>query len=72
MSNKSGAHHSALKINPSLKILLTSGFSQNMERSFNEEDQEVMNISKNMLHKPYNQFELAVAVRNSLDGINVI
>ncbi len=59
--------NSALKLNPSLKVLLTSGFTQNLETNRNGKNKTISQLKQNMLQKPYNQFELAVAVRNSLD-----
>lgn len=58
---------SALKIHPKLKILLASGYSQNLTNKIKQDDVEISLLAQNMLHKPYNHFELAVAVRKSLD-----
>tara|TARA_R110002096_G_scaffold436071_1_gene666882 strand:+ start:65066 stop:68638 length:3573 start_codon:yes stop_codon:yes gene_type:complete len=58
---------SALQIQPTLKILLTTGFSQNLEENIKEEDKILASLAHNMLHKPYNQHELAMAIRKSLD-----
>lgn len=58
---------SAMEIQPSIKVLLTSGFSQNLEENIKEGDDKLTALSKNILNKPYNHQELAVAVRRSLD-----
>ncbi len=58
---------SALEIKPSLKILLTSGYSQNLEKNISKDDEILANLANNMLQKPYNQNELAFAIRKSLD-----
>ena len=58
---------SALEINPSIKILLTSGYSQKLEKEFDEEDEVLSQLAENVLHKPYSQHDLAIAVRKSLD-----
>ncbi|MBL4603899.1 MAG: transporter substrate-binding domain-containing protein [Emcibacteraceae bacterium] len=58
---------SALKIKPSLKILLTSGYTQNLEEN-NNNDEFLTELTLNMLQKPYNQHDLAVAIRRSLDA----
>ena len=58
---------SALKIDPSLKILLTSGFTQNLEDKINAEDEILSSLSKRVLQKPYNKHQLATAVRKVLD-----
>ena len=55
----------ARKIDQSLKILLTSGYSQNVE---NEADGELDLLRQNILKKPYSHRELAIAVRRSLDA----
>ena len=56
-----------LKIDPRYKILLTSGFTkQRGERPI--DDNKYMNeLVNKRLHKPYNQSELALAVRRVLD-----
>ena len=58
---------SALKLQPNLRILLTSGFTQDLEQKINKNDAFLGALSQNMLHKPYNQHELANAIRQSLD-----
>jgi PAS domain S-box-containing protein len=58
---------SALKIHPKLKILFTSGNSQNLENKIKDDDAEISRLALNMLHKPYNHYELAIAIRKSLD-----
>lgn len=57
----------ALRMQPKLKILLTTGYSQNREENINGDDETLSSIAHNMLQKPYNQSELALAVRMSLD-----
>lgn len=59
---------SALKLQPTLRVLLTSGFTQNLEETINDNDAFLAEVSQNMLQKPYNQHELAVAIRRSLDA----
>lgn len=58
---------SALKINPSLKILLTSGYSKNLDKRTLLDDEQLKFLSSNLLQKPYNRKDLAYAVRRSLD-----
>ncbi len=55
----------ALKISPSLKILLTSGYSQEIEEHLDGDIE--FDMDKNVLQKPYNKKQLALAVRRSLD-----
>ncbi len=57
----------ALGIRPSLKVLLTSGYSQKMEENIPDDDEILFALSEKMLRKPYNQYDLAMAVRRSLD-----
>ncbi len=58
---------SALKINPYLKILLTSGYSKDLDDNVYEDSELFTNLSSNLLHKPYNRKDLAIAIRRSLD-----
>lgn len=58
---------SALQINPRLKILLTSGYSKNLDAKLGSDDEFLKGLTTNMLQKPYNRKDLAFAVRNSLD-----
>lgn len=53
---------------PTLKILLTSGFTKKYEDSVQGEDNYQDLLTSNLLAKPYSLPELAVAVRDILDG----
>lgn len=55
------------KLNPSIKMLLASGFTQKFENYKNSEDVTLSRLAENLLNKPYNKIELAVAVRKTLD-----
>ncbi|MBT4519642.1 MAG: PAS domain S-box protein [Halieaceae bacterium] len=57
-----------LKAFSGVKVLLTSGFTINHQKTANGDGPIVKKLSENLLNKPYNQAELAVAVRRSLDG----
>lgn len=55
------------KKNPRQKMLLTSGFhSQLVDQSLEQDDLDIA-LNKELLKKPYNLSELAVAVRKTLD-----
>lgn len=56
------------KIEPSIKILLTSGFNQHLEKSCETIDEQTHDLAKALLYKPYNKTELAISVRQALDG----
>ncbi|MCP4297703.1 MAG: PAS domain-containing protein [Proteobacteria bacterium] len=56
----------AKKLRPSLKILLTSGFSKQREESVSENKDFIARLTSNLLHKPYNKSELAIRIRKSL------
>ena len=58
----------ARKIRPSLKILLTSGFTRKREESTNGGNAATAALAGKLLHKPYNRSELARAVRRTLDA----
>lgn len=58
----------ALKLRPGLGVLLTSGFTRRREEFVNGESRVAADLAKTLLHKPYNIAELAVAVRDALDG----
>ncbi|MBL6945922.1 MAG: PAS domain S-box protein [Rhodospirillales bacterium] len=60
----------ALKRRPNLKVLLTSGFTRKREKFLNGEGKLVSDLANAMLSKPYNDVELAVAVRNAIDRRN--
>ena len=57
----------ARKDRPDLKVLLTSGFTRKREEFVNGERKIAAELAKNLLPKPYNIVELAVAVRRMLD-----
>jgi PAS domain S-box-containing protein len=52
---------------PSLKALLASGFTNKKEKNFYPDPSRYSKLSGNLLNKPYNQSELAFAVRDALD-----
>lgn len=54
-------------INPNMKVLLVSGFTAKISRTSAPEDSFAARLSQVLLDKPYNQYELAAAVRNALD-----
>jgi len=62
-----GLANEALKSCPDLKVLLTSGFTSKRENAINGDVAMFARLSENLLNKPYNQSELAVAVRSALD-----
>jgi signal transduction histidine kinase/ActR/RegA family two-component response regulator len=53
---------------PDLKTLLTSGFTRKREEVTNGEGPILSSLTRNLLSKPYNDEELAFAVRRTLDG----
>ncbi len=57
----------AHKAQPTLKVLLTSGFTKKREEFVNGEGDYVKGLTSCLLSKPYNLFELAVSVRGALD-----
>ncbi len=57
-----------LKKYPDVKILLTSGFTQNREIHLNNGNRKLSRLAQNLLSKPYSQVELANAIRNILDS----
>lgn len=57
----------ALKERPSLKVLLTSGFTGRRGKLQNSEDETVSRLATNLLSKPYTLSELAMAIRRTLD-----
>lgn len=57
-----------LKKHPGIKVLLTSGFTTKREMAMNGDKPLYDQLSANLLGKPYNQNELADAVRRILDG----
>ena len=58
---------SVLKKWPTIKILLTSGFSARQTEHTNNPEEGLLELAENILEKPYNMRELALAVRNTLD-----
>jgi len=50
-----------------LKILLTSGFTRRHEEYANGDGEYLDQLARKLLAKPYNQAELATAVRQALD-----
>lgn len=57
----------ALKAQPSLKVLLTSGFSEDRGQIINGNDRALAALVTNSLAKPYTLTDLAEAVRHCLD-----
>lgn len=57
----------AKNINPSLKILLTSGYTKVDESQSAKTDQDIQLLKKQLLAKPYSQDQLAYAIRKALD-----
>lgn len=58
----------AMKLRPDLRVLLTSGFTPKREELANGTRRLASDLSKSLLHKPYNMAELAIAVRQTIDG----
>jgi CheY-like chemotaxis protein len=58
----------AVKEWPSLKLLLTSGFSRRREEFVSGQRRIAPGMMQALLHKPYTLTDLAVAVRHALDG----
>lgn len=56
-----------LKHHPGIKVLLTSGFTAMREVAVNGDKQLYEALSKTLLDKPYNQSELAFAIRRALE-----
>lgn len=52
---------------PEMKILLTSGFSSKRSEFMNGYNASYLKLAENLLDKPYNMKELAMAVRKALD-----
>ncbi|MBL6932478.1 MAG: DUF3365 domain-containing protein [Rhodospirillales bacterium] len=57
----------AREINPSLKVLLTSGFTKRKEFDQKPNNTSYARLSSTLVSKPYTQSELALAVRKALD-----
>lgn len=61
----------ALSLRPTIKILLTSGFTGRREDYLDETDVELLKLSETLLAKPYSFSDLAKAVRNTLDAADI-
>ena len=59
----------ALKLRPDLAVLLTSGFTRRREELVNGERELACHLANNLLPKPHNTAELALAVRRALDRV---
>lgn len=59
---------SALSLRPTIKILLTSGFTRHREDYLDKTDLELLKLTETLLAKPYSFSELAQAIRNTLDA----
>jgi len=57
----------AVELRPSLKAILTSGFTNKREDILANETGYTTDLARNILNKPYTQSELATAVRKTLD-----
>jgi len=57
----------ACRINRDLKYLLTSGFTSHREKMVHDGSGLIKDLTTNILGKPYNRSELAVAIRKRLD-----
>lgn len=55
------------KLNPSIKVLLTSGFNHFLDKHRNSTDERMLELASSLLNKPYNGTELAISVRKTLD-----
>ena len=54
------------KQHPTFKILLASGFTKQLDEPYGYDNVFMLNLTKKRLHKPYNQSELAIAIRRTL------
>jgi len=61
----------AKEINPGIKILISSGYTQMREKVISPQNAEIQKLSENLLQKPYGKSKLAVTVRQLLDGVTV-
>lgn len=59
-------------VRPDIKVLLSSGFTPKREEFANGEGVFCAELAANLLSKPYNQLELAVALRRTLDAGNAV
>jgi len=57
----------ARKLHASAKVLLTSGFARMHEEHSKSDDKYLSSLASHLLGKPYNDGELALAVRRALD-----
>ena len=53
--------------NPALKILLASGYPKKREGHENGKNKYLAQLTAKLLSKPYNQSQLAISIRNTLD-----
>ncbi len=53
---------------PEIRVLLTSGFTNNREEKINQNDRFLSTLAANLLNKPYNKIELATHLRQVLDN----
>ena len=61
----------AFEDSPSLKVLLTSGYTNRKKKIGNADelkDETLLRLSSELLPKPYSQNELGLSVRRVLDG----
>lgn len=58
----------ALEARPGLKVQLTSGFTKQLESNAEADSSLMAHFSTTLLRKPYNQRELAFAVRRTLES----
>ncbi|MEH6404916.1 MAG: ATP-binding protein [Sneathiella sp.] len=61
----------AKEINPEIKILLASGFTQMKEKVLGQHNVEIQNLSENLLQKPYSKSKLATTIRQLLDTMTI-
>ena len=57
----------AIEKHPSLKILLTSGYTEKQARNSYTGDNFMLELIDNILSKPYSKYDLAVSIRATLD-----
>jgi len=53
---------------PTLKILMTSGFTKRQETDDNHRNAYLLKLAERRLYKPYSLSELAITLRRTLDG----
>jgi PAS domain S-box-containing protein len=57
----------AARLHPELRIQMTSGFTKQLEGELPDPDSQQAKLSRTLLRKPYNQRELAHAIKDCLD-----